>query len=423
MDQNRLVEKPGNRSAQVEAAALIAILIATAGVAPTAQAQLNFVTSAGAAYEHNSNIFLIPAASLTPAPYFGTQHASPTETYTGDLISTYQWSEQKLGIELQGRKLNFDNFSDLNHDEYKIRGDLDLASGSTVEAKIGAVRERHQVPFTEVVTSQLLLETESRGKAGLVIPIYSRWRLEADAAIKQDDSPRPGSPDLRLNESSGKLGVKYNEHGDVFLGLTSEYLKGHFSGVGTGIANVAPGSEVDYHQLQTAIVAERKTSKTDSMHAEVGYTTRSQNPDTGTLHLVTGDLSYLREITGKTAIDLGVSREANVYITSTGAVIDNTAHAGVQWHATGKATVKILQRWVRSKYPDWYGAIATPTSTTLYSGERDDTARETRFEIEFAPIPQIIIRPYVRLDDRDSNFVEFRYNATVYGIEIRGQVP
>ena len=404
-------------------AAQVAILGSALGLAVSAQAQLNMTAAAGAAYEYNSNVFAIPAGSAIPSPYVGTGHSSSIQTYTGDLHPTYDWSEQRLVVDLQGREQRFDSFSQLNHTEYTARADLDWASGSRVQGTLGAFRERRMVRFIDVVTSELLLETETRGNAGIVIPVGNRWRVEGDVLSKQDDSPRPGSPDLSLQEKSGKVGLKYNPYSDLFVGLTSEYLKGEFAGIGTGIPNSGPSGYVDYRQEETLLVADRKTSKTDSMHAGIGYTRRTLSSGTSSISTVTGELSYVRDITGKTSVTFGVSREANAYITTTSAEIDNIAQAGVQWRPTGKATVKLNERWVRSKYPDWYVTVGTGPTETFYQSERDDTSRETRLELEYQIVPQITIRPYVTYDDRSSNIAQFNYAAKVYGIELRGQLP
>jgi len=404
-------------------AARVAILGGALCVGMPAQAQLTMTEAASAAYEYNSNVFAVPGGSPIPSPYVGTGHSSSIQTYSGDLHPTYEWSEQRLVLDLQGREQRFDSYSQLNHSEYIARADLDWASGSRVQGTLGVFRERRMVRFIDVVTSQLLLETETRGNAGIIIPVGNRWRLEGDFTSKKDDSPRPGSPELSLKEQSGKAGLKYNPFSDLFVGLTSEYLKGQFSGIGTGIPASGPNGYVDYRQVETLLVADRKTSKTDSMHAGIGYTRRTLTSGTSNISTVTGEFSYVRDITGKTSITFGVSREANAYITTTSAEIDNVAHLGVQWRPTGKATVKLNERWVRSKYPDWYVTVGTGPTESFYLSERDDTSRETRLELEYQLIPQLMIRPYLTLEDRDSNIAQFKYGATVYGLEIRGQLP
>jgi len=388
-----------------------------------AYAQFDLTTGAAAQYEHDSNVFALPKDTVLPAPFNTTNHGSAIETYTASLEPTYQWSREKLDLDLQGRDVRFDDYSALNHTEYALRANLTWASGAALDGTLGANRERRMVRFTDALSTQLLIETENKGTAGLNVWLSPYWRIEANLMARRDDSPRPGLPTLSLGEHSGELGLKFIAVDNVSVGLTSEYLSGSYSGITPDTIGDPSGAPIDYHQVKTQLVADRKISKDDLFEAAIGYTTRSLTTPTSDVAAVTGSLLYKRELTGKTSIDVGVSREVNAYISTTSAELDDIAHLELEWHATAKIDVEVGGAWNKSKFPGWV-VVSGPINTPVISyTERNDTAYESHLSLSYRPIKQITVRPFIRLENRTSNIDLYNYSATMYGVEIRGQVP
>lgn len=412
---------PAPRSRRSRSWRRLAAVVSGLLAATSAQAQLNATLGVSADFGQDSNVFDVPKGSTLPPPATGTNRASSIQTYIAELKPSYEWSREKLELDFGARDIRYTQFQSLNHTEYSTKGNLTWGSGSLLDGAIGADRERRMVRFTDVQTSELLIETDTSATASLNLQLVRRWRLEFDALAHTDDSPRPGAPDLRLREAAGQGAIKYSVPGDMTAGLAVQYLGGNYTGLAAGSSADPSGAPIDYHQVRAQFVVERNTSKTDLFHAAIGYTRRDLSTPNSNIAAVTGEARYQRDLTGKTQLEIGAFRESNAYITTTSAELDTGARLGLQWHATGKISVRADQDWTHAVFPGWQ--LTQPLTGAVQPAERRDTHYQTSLSLRYEPTLHLSIRPYGRWQNRNSNIDGYGYSSTLYGVEVRGEIP
>ncbi len=397
-----------------------ALLWAALAVKP-AHAQLEATATASAAFEHNSNVFALADSTPTPAPYAGAAKGSSVTTLGAGLQPTYRWSRQRLNLDFRASEVRYGAFEALNHNELRGSADWLWELGTLLDGNLGVSRERRMVPFSDLQTTELVIETDSRATGTLNFQIDRHWRLETGAMTRRTDAPRKGLPSLSLRESYYSAAIKFSEQGDVFVGLLADRYNGQFSGT-TGLIAGSTDGIVDYHRTTAHLVAERKISKDDLVHGEIGYT----QTDSGTsIHHpgeLTGALAYLRDLTGKTSVNLKASREVVANVSNASQEVASIGELGLQWHATGKIDVTVAGRFSHSTFPGW-SLVNDGLGTSPPGLIRSDSARGLTAQIVYSILSRLSLSPYVKLQRRQSNIDSYSYNDSIYGFEIKGTVP
>lgn len=402
---------------------ITAAVLLTGGliVSGEALAQLETVAAASASVEHNSNVFALPDSAPTPPPYTGTSKGSTVTILSADLQPTYRWSRQRLKLDFSGSDVRYGAFSDLNHNELRGSADFIWEFGTVLDGNLGVSRERRMVPFSDIRTTELVLEADTRATATLNFQLDRHWRLESGVAGRKSDAPRKGLPSLELRESDYTSAIKFSQQGDVFVGLLAERYNGQFSGT-NGLVTGSVDGLVDYHRTTAHLVAERKVGKDDLVHGEIGYT---QTDSGTTIHHpgeITGAVAYVRELTGKTSVDLKASRDVIANVSNASQEVASIADLGLKWHATGKIDITIAGQFARSKFPGW--SLINDGQTSSDPGlTRSDTVRGGSVQLSYSILPRLTIRPYVKSQKRQSNVAAYTYADSVYGLELRGTVP
>jgi hypothetical protein len=394
-----------------------------AGLANSYQssAQLETIASASASLEHNSNVFALADSTPTPPPYAGSAKGSSVTTLAADIQPTYRWSRQRLKLGLSASEVRYGAFGDLNHNELRGSADFLWELGTVLDGDLGVSRERRMVPFADIRTTELVIETDTRGTGTLNFQLDRHWRLETGVAVRKTDSPRKGLPSLALRESDYTTAIKFSQQGDVYVGLLAERYNGQFSGT-TGLISGSVDGVVDYHRTTAHLVAERKVGKDDLVHGEVGFT---QTDSGTTVHHpgeITGAVAYVRELTGKTSIDLKASRDVIANVSNASQEVASIADLGFKWHATGKIDVKVSGHYSRSTFPGW--SLVDDGQTPSTPGiTRADTVRGASGQIVYSILPRLSVSPYIRAVKRQSNIAAYTYSESVYGLELKGTVP
>src|SRR3954468_19429613 len=100
-------------------------------------------------YQHQSNSNIWDLAPGAP-PIFHPNDPKRGDSYNaygGTLAAGLIWSRQSLSINIDGHDYQYQHFTDLNHQEYKLSGDWNWAIGPVLDGSFGANRNRNMVPF------------------------------------------------------------------------------------------------------------------------------------------------------------------------------------------------------------------------------------------------------------------------------------
>src|SRR5581483_9401937 len=197
-----------------------------------AMAQAEFHPYAASQYEFDSNVFSLPnrdqAILLT-----GDAARDDTDWRSvAGLDAAYAWDRgrDRLGVTAEGRRLLYDRFSQLDHNEYLASGQFDWKAGTAWDGTLGARQERRMASFaTRTGTTERDMELDHNANAGVNVNLDPEWRVETAATWHKLDSPLPGFPDFQLRESGGTAALKYLGVSHLTAGVEAGYTDGRFS--------------------------------------------------------------------------------------------------------------------------------------------------------------------------------------------------
>jgi hypothetical protein len=369
-------------------------------------AQLSFHGRADTKYEYNSNIFALPSSAPTPRG-----RGDSELSVEGGLTATYLLSRQSLNVEANATRSMYETYKELNHTEYAFRAGLDWVLARAFSGTVNVSRRQSMVQFQDTTAAtRLLLETQWQGDGSIHWQLRPDWRIEATALARKDDSPRPNAPNNTLRENSEDIALKYAGLLGSTLGLRGEYRTGDFD-------QAIAGPSTRYHQKTVEFTALR-SDKRSTFTAAFGYTWRDENVSSSR-HLAapTGALSYERQLTGKTKLDLKLVRVVTTYINSAGAELDLDASAGVVWQATGKTGVELTYLWTRSEISGQQPGLLGQQPGGLTAQDRTDQYQVARAAVVYRPYRWLAVRPYAEFQHRSSTINLYSFSADLVGIK------
>ena len=379
----------------------------------SAFAQLALTTSANTQYEYNSNVF--DQQRGFPLPGLTTTGLSDSMIgYGGKLDATYLWSQQQFRAVILGTEYHYDRFTELNHSEYTLDGAWNWKVGPLLDGLVEVTRIRSMVSLYNLIQAQLALQTEQRETGKIGLQVTPDWRTEASGYTRYDQEPLLGAPNLSLTETSGQGAVKYTGTAGVTAGISAGYLTGSYEGVNNvntnGIATIIAPS---YHQINVGLVATDIVTGKSAFTGQIGYSKRTANAagtDAGINNLsgATGDLDYKRALTGKTTLELELSRQINAYVYNSGSEIDSIGAIGANWQATYKIGVQLAYNYTYRQLP---GQGDAPPGSN-----RTDRLNYVSLTVDYEALPWLSLKPYMNYQDRTAtNFAGGNFNATVIG--------
>lgn len=377
-------------------------LIWMAGAPALALADGTVTPYAAADIERNSNIFYLPKGAM-PIGKNGPTFADTFLQTRAGVEGVYQVDRQRFFGTAEFRRFDYNEFTQLNHNEQLYDGGLKWKLGGSVDGLLEYKHNRRMVLFQDLTgPSSLTLETENDATASVNVNVTPEWRVESAAKDRELNSPRIDVPTLSLREDSIREGLKYLGVANLSAGLEAEYLRGKYSHDTTAL-------NPNYHQTSVAVAATYIASGWTDFNGNLGYTRRADPTNSG-LSGVTGSLAYQHRITGKTSINVKLNRAINTYVTTGGNEIDTSAAVGLNWQATYKIQVRADYSYTNSKFPQAPNvALAT---------DRVDHFQNATVEMTYQVLHWLSIRPYARYQTRHSNSPINEFNANVVGVEL-----
>ncbi len=377
---------------------LVFVACLLVGYCPTvAFAQANVTPYAAVGMEHNSNVFNLSI----PAGQSGDAYADTVMEGRVGLDGDYLLDRQTLYARVEARRFEYNQFKTTNHSESLLNAGLKWKLGHLLDGDIDYKYEKRMVPFIDLLgPTPLLLETQNVASGTANLTITPEWRLAVRAKDNNLDSPRPSAPQLTLHETSVGAGLLYGGLANLSAGFDTVYINGTFRN-DPGVLSPS------YHQLTEGLTANYTIAAHTQFKGLIGYTRRSDAIGGGT-SAVTGSLEYLRNLTGKTTLNLKLSRAVDSYVTTSGNVIDTSAAVGVSWQATPKITAKAGYDWTQ---------YAFSSSAQLANASRTDHFQQAKLDVNYQALRWLSFRAYAHRQTRSSNQGEAQFNATIYGIE------
>jgi hypothetical protein len=377
-------------------------LILASLAAPNAViAQLKMDPYATAHIEHDSNVFLVQNSEVQLAERGFSELADTDTKYVAGLNSAYVWSLQSLTGNFEVRRLQYLHFTDLDHSEYL--GDLrfDWKLGSVLDGLL-QLRQEHSAPsFSSNNSLGLTLNTARNADAKMNLKITPDWRLEAAETYSKLQAPLQLYPDFVDREVGTQLGIRYLGVANLSSGFVFAHIDGKFENAPV----VGP-----YSQSSGEFKLNYAVSGLSKLNAGIGYTRRNQSGDEGTVSGVTGELGYNRQLTGKTALDVQLTRAVNSYVAAGGSEIDTTASVSLTWQATYKIGVSLNGAYTHSTF------IGQAIPGSVANG-RVDRGKNASLSVKYQAFRRLRFNGYLKSQTRSSVVGLYDFNDTIVGVE------
>jgi Putative beta-barrel porin 2 len=371
-----------------------------------AQAEIKFIPQASIDYEHNSNIFAVPAGDEVLVQQGDLQRADTIGTYGIALFVNGNWGQQKLTAILDGREIRYSHYTRLNHQEYL--GDVDYfwAIGDLFEGNFDVRRDKRMAQFVNRESTALEVDTTQDETANVNFKVTSALRLEAGIVEHNLKTPLPGFGDSEVNENTERVAVRRLGTGNLSYGLEISRLNGEFK------QSVLPSK---YNQNNALFVFGYGTQDAVSiLNGSIGYSKRQYDGSDLTTSGVTGSIGLTRQVSAKTALKFEVKRQINIYVVGGGTETDTSATLGASWAATGLITVNGGLSYTRASF-------GQQSSQDSFDAGRTDNYGVADLALNYQVLRWLSIRPYGRYDSRHSNRLNFSFDGTIVGIELKGK--
>jgi len=391
----------GNRAAIVRYGCWTCLLWMICAPAP-ALADWTATPYAAEAIEHNTDIFDLPKNGPVPVGKKGATFADTFFETRAGIEGTYLLDQQKFFGTAEFRRFQYDNFTDLNHNEELLDGGLNWKLARVVDGLLEYKHEQRMAQFFDLAgATNLILETENTANASVNVNVTPEWRLESRARDRNLASPRTDVPGLSLHEDSIHEGLRYLGVANLSAGVDAEYLRGRYK-------NDPIALNPNYHQVSVFLAANYVVSGLTNFNGNLGYTSRVDPTNAG-LSGITGAIGYQHSLSGKTSISVQLNRALSTYVSTGGNEIDTSATAAVNWQATYKIGFRAGYGYTHSKYPQ------TPDGALTI--DRSDNFQTASLEMAYQVLHWLSIRPYARYQTRHSNIQINSFDSNIVGIE------
>jgi hypothetical protein len=366
-----------------------------------AQAQLHIVPEVAAQAAYDSNVFALSSREQAIVEGGDTRRSDTVYRYLAGASGDYQWDIQKAFAAIEARRVLYQNFDQLNHDEYLLTAGFNWKIGETLDGMLDYRQERSMADFAELQTEQLTMQRERKAGGTFNFIVTPEWRLESGFRNHQLTLPLRDLPDYALSENSVNAAIKYIGIEKLSAGLNLEYLRGSYQGEPV---------EDKFSQETAELTAKYVVSGLSNIGAKIGYTERQEQATGGdNVSGVAGSLSYIRRLSGKTSVDAELFREVNSYVAGANATVDTGARLGVFWQPTYKIITVARYEFSHSAFQGQGGVNAN----------RSDQYQSVVLNISYQPLRWVYIKPFVRYQDRHSDIAIDGFNECTAGLQIQ----
>lgn len=426
----------GPRRGHLPSASLL--LLAAALLYPLgAHAQLKESVYAAGQYQYDTNVFDLQRGFQNLYGLSDYYYA-----YGAGLVLNEQISQQNLYLRGSDTEYAYHRFSQLTHNEYNVNGGWLWKIGQDVNGSIDVLRTRTMVPFTEVISVVMSLETDQRENASVGFLFTPEWRIDLNGYRDEVREPLPaqGEPNLKFNDTGGGALISFLGAGEWVANANVTYQHGGFEGaapaapiprlphtfflpsldVGTGIP--LPGTPTGFfgpaynqwaESVGTTYSPAGQGAGVSTFDLAIGHTQRTSPFGVNNESGVTGHLDYNRQLTGKTSVSLALDRDVLTYIAAAGGVISNSGALNGLWKATYKTSFSVGYDLVYVQLPE-QGPVGTM---------RHDRLQFATFAIDYRAAPWLAIRPYANYQTRTSNLYGANFNASIFGVSVLIEWP
>lgn len=393
-----------------------ASVLATGALAsvPAAAESDPYYLGAGARFTHHSNV---------------TQAGGSSSSTSDNVLSTslfagidQPFGRQRVRADAMIDHNNYQSSSSLNNISYRVSGGLDWATIERLSGNVSAYSARslaqYAVDGVAASTSERTLVQTDGFSTVARLGVVTRLTIEGNYAHDRTRYSGPAAELTNFNNDRDTLGasLRYQFSSALMAGMGLRYTEGDYPG--RAVANHYKRNDIDFPFGYTP-------SAITSFQGRVSLSkTRYNNTTAYDLSGVTGTLTWLWQITGKTSIstsyDRDSGREASLVRTTVGGPlllddqsrVNNTFRTQVKHQLTGKVTTFAGASYTRR---DTVSTLTPGSTSSLVAGK--DDLRQFTLGANWEATRAINAGCDLSLTSRDTGGGNYDYNSV--GCQVR----
>jgi exopolysaccharide biosynthesis operon protein EpsL len=395
--------------AQIGLVVLISLLL----ISPRAKADAEdtFTITPGVAVQHDDNLFRL-SSSADPNAVLGRS------TKSDDIITSSlalkidkSYSLQRFELDASLADYRYRNFDFLNFTARNYAAAWRWSLTPYFHGNLTSDRNETLNSFTEVTTGFRTrnLRTDENQRFDGILEVSGSWRVLGGVAqtTRTNSQVFEQEADSRLNFAEG--GLRYDFPSGSSLSYIARSGRGEYTSLSQPSASLA-FFDTGFDQRENEVRLIWPVTGKTTIDARAAYMDRSHD------HFSerdfaggVGNLNVKWEITGKTALTAGLSRELTSYQTDYSSYIriDHFVLSPV-WQISEKTALR--GRYDYAKL-DYRGAIAV----TPFNG-RADTQRTAALVLEWQPLRSLSLNATLQNDRRTSNIPGFDFESMMAGV-------
>jgi len=365
-----------------------------------AHATVTLVPYLNSSTTYESNVFRTPD-DVVFAPEDNQSKSDVVFNNAVGLQGSYLWSNQRVFANVEGSRFQYLNNDQLDQNAFQLSGGLEYSLLSRVTGTLSAASSQTRASFANGDIT--VLNRQRQRDLGATTRFKPGNDLDFTAGFNNNvlKTPAIGAPDFEVEQNTWNTALNYVGINRFTIGVLGTYSTGKFSGTATNSG---------FNSYSGAGSLGIDASDISKFLLTLGYTIREDEATQSETKGLTGGLTYNRELTGKTAVNLGVTRSVDASQFGDNTVINTSVDAGLNYSATARISATLSYNFVNSKFK------AIGTEATPFTG-RTDEQHTVALAAIYNAFSWLNVSPSVAYESRTANVDGFDYDAYIVGIQ------
>jgi hypothetical protein len=383
-----------------------------------AKAAVDLSAGATVGIEHNTNPIQLSNGEAPPFAASGNADRDDTSRQLTANLAAVAGGAGPIQLQLQASFSHVENdrLDTMNHSEYSVGGNLDWKSSQVFDVSLQASQNRAPVGLADVGGEKVTQLTAGQAQGTLRLRPVPSWQISLSPGWNRLELPLPDAPDFQLRATTGSASLDFLGAGLLIPGLSVNESRGTYSGIdnATRYRQRTVQGTLNYQAtgLSTFTLAAGHTQRTT--HLRIPSSDPVALANEGRNSAFTGRVSYKRQLSVKTGINVSAYRDFQQYDGGVNTTVGTGFNVGVTWVPTVKLSVALDSSFV------WSTINGLRIAETV--GQRKDLVRSHSLSVDYLAARRVSLRTYVVRIMRTSGDSADQFNGTTVGMQLTARV-